>query len=79
MARARQPSATVPDERLPQECPRCSGGDLTRVPIVLEDGTDVVFVACGACEVRAWLVENAEGGWTRIPIERVLASSARRR
>ncbi len=68
----------VPEDRLPTECPECGAGDLTRVPIVLADGTDVVFVACGGCEIRAWLVEEA-ATWRRIPIEHVLASSARRR
>lgn len=70
--------APVPEEHLPDRCPECAGGDLTRVPIVLADGTDVVFVACGGCEVRAWLVEDTDS-WRRIPIEHVLASSARRR
>ena len=77
---AARPAARPPvsEDRLPTQCPECGGGDLTRVPIVLADGTDVVFVACGGCEIRAWLVDE-DTSWRRIPIEHVLASSARRR
>jgi hypothetical protein len=62
----------------PQSCDGCGSGSLTRLPMVLADGTDVLFVSCQECEQRRWLVEQ-EDGWSALPIEAVLQRSTRRR
>jgi hypothetical protein len=51
---------------------------LTNVPMVLTDGTGVTFVSCQSCEGREWLTPDGDGGWSSIPIESVLARSAKR-
>ncbi|WP_372593289.1 hypothetical protein [Actinotalea sp.] len=56
----------------PERCVQCGGGGMTRLPMVLTDGTEVLFVSCHSCEQRQWLTEE-EGGWTALPIESVLA------
>ena len=56
----------------------CASQDLTKVPMMLTDGTDVVFVACGRCERREWFETLAQGLWAPIPIDAVLERSARR-
>lgn len=63
----------------PERCSSCGGADLTQLPMVLTDGTDVTFVSCLSCERRQWLVENGDGTWVNIPIESVLERSAKRR
>lgn len=62
----------------PQRCASCGSGSLTRLPMVLADGTDVLFVSCQECEQRQWLVEQ-EDGWSALPIETVLQRSTRKR
>ena len=61
----------------PERCSRCASGDLTRLPMVLTDGTDVLFVSCQACEGREWLTEG-DDGWVSLPIATVLARSTRK-
>ncbi|WP_155859474.1 hypothetical protein [Cellulomonas sp. KRMCY2] len=51
---------------------------MTRLPVVLTDGTDVIFMSCQRCERREWLTAAEDGVWTSIPIESVLARSARK-
>lgn len=67
---------TAPDG--PATCSTCAGEDLTKVPMVLTDGTDVVFVACGTCERREWFETLAGGMWEPIGIDAVLERSSRR-
>ena len=62
----------------PGRCSTCGSGSLTRLPMVLTDGTDVTFQSCLQCERREWLEPTTDGTWTSIPIESVLARSARR-
>ncbi len=59
-------------EGAPERCGHCGSSSLTRLPMVLTDGTDVLFVSCHACEQRQWLTE-ADGGWSALPIESVLS------
>lgn len=40
-------------------CSACGAQDLTRVPLRLTDGTEVVFVSCHECEARGWF--DSEG------------------
>ena len=61
----------------PGRCSACAGEFLTRLPMVLTDGTDAIFMSCQRCEGREWLTAAADGTWTSIPIESVLARSAR--
>ncbi len=49
----------------------CGSGDLTRLPMVLTDGTDVLFVSCQVCEGREWLTES-DGQWLSLPIDTVI-------
>jgi hypothetical protein len=56
----------------PERCGSCGSASLTRLPMVLTDGTDVLFVSCHACEQRQWLTD-ADGVWSALPIESVLA------
>jgi hypothetical protein len=58
-------------------CAQCGGRDLTKVPMVLTDGTSVVFVSCQGCECRQWLREQ-DGAWVPLPISAVIQRSARR-
>lgn len=61
----------------PDRCSSCGGAQLTQLPMVLTDGTDVTFVSCLSCEARQWLVEEPGGTWRSIPIESVLERSAK--
>lgn len=63
----------------PRACSRCRSEQLTRLPMVLADGTDVTFVSCHVCESREWLAADGDGSWSSIPIESVLARSSRKR
>lgn len=69
-------ASEVPDG--PARCSACRGGDLTRLPMVLTDGTDVLFVSCRGCERREWFEPAAEG-WAAIPIDSVLRRSTKQR
>ncbi len=69
------PGPDVPAD--PQRCSACGGGELTRLPMVLTDGTDVTFVSCQRCERREWLTSDADGTWRSIPIASVLERSAK--
>ena len=68
---------TAPDDAL-QACSSCGSTVLTRLPLVLTDGTDVTFISCHVCEARAWFSQDDGGGWTSIPIASVLERSARK-
>lgn len=61
----------------PGRCSACRSEDLTRLPLVLTDGTDVTFISCHRCERRQWMTMTDDGLWNDIPIESVLARSAR--
>jgi hypothetical protein len=61
----------------PERCSSCTSAELTRLPMVLTDGTDVLFVSCQVCERREWLTLT-DDGWTSLPIETVLKRSTRR-
>lgn len=61
----------------PEWCSACSGTELTAVALVLTDGTEVTFVSCLRCEHRQWLTPGDDGAWASIPIESVLARSAK--
>lgn len=65
--------------RTPDTCGSCGSEDLTRLPMVLTDGTGVTFVNCQSCEAREWLSLEEDGSWTVLPIETVLERSAKRR
>lgn len=62
----------------PGLCSSCGSQSLTRLPMVLADGTDVTFQSCQLCERREWLEPLSDGGWTSIPIDSVLQRSARK-
>ncbi|WP_225753665.1 hypothetical protein [Actinotalea sp. Marseille-Q4924] len=68
--------AAMPDG--PVSCTGCRGGALTRLPMVLTDGTEVVFVSCHSCERREWF-QPAVHGWEQIPIDSVLRRSTKYR
>ncbi|EYR62231.1 hypothetical protein N866_10425 [Actinotalea ferrariae CF5-4] len=62
----------------PGRCGACGSGALTRLPMVLTDGTDVVFVSCHACERREWFQPTAQG-WDALPIDSVLRRATKPR
>ncbi|WP_199423557.1 hypothetical protein [Actinotalea solisilvae] len=62
----------------PDVCSTCGSAELTRLPMVLTDGTDVTFVSCHRCERREWLTLGADGSWESLPIEAVIQRSARK-
>ena len=45
----------------------CEGTRLTRIALVLTDGSPVDFTSCHNCEHKSWV---AEGAW--LPIDTVL-------
>lgn len=65
--------------RTPNSCGTCRATDLTRLPMVLTDGTEVTFISCNECETHEWLVQVEDGTWRTVPIDVVLQRSARRR
>jgi len=65
--------------RTPDSCGACGSEALTRLPMVLTDGTEVTFINCHSCEAREWLVAQPDDTWQTMPIEAVLQRSARRR
>ncbi|WP_188037393.1 hypothetical protein [Actinotalea sp. JY-7885] len=62
----------------PERCSSCSGPDLTRLPLVLTDGTDVTFVSCNRCERREWITLDDTGAWQSLPIDTIIQRSARK-
>ena len=68
-----------PAARTPDGCGACGSAALTRLPMVLTDGTEVTFISCQSCEAREWLSVDEVGTWRSLPIESVLARSARHR
>lgn len=72
-----EPETSTP--RTPDTCGTCGGENLTRLPMVLADGTDVTFISCQACEAREWLSAEPDQSWCTVPIESVLERSARHR
>lgn len=62
----------------PDVCSTCGSPELTRLPMVLTDGTDVTFVSCHRCERREWLTLAEDGTWESLPIEAVIQRSARK-
>lgn len=69
--------ADTPEAPHPDRCSSCGCEAMTRLPLVLTDGTDVIFVSCHRCERREWLTAASDGSYSSIPIESVLARSAR--
>lgn len=61
-----------------EQCSACGSTNLTRLPMVLTDGTDVTFVSCHMCEKREWWAYAADGSHVSLPIETVLERSAKR-
>jgi hypothetical protein len=57
-------------------CRSCGGVSLTRLRMVLGDGTPVVFVSCHECEDRSWLTLDGMG--TVLSRQDVLGRSAKR-
>lgn len=70
--------AAGPEGRDPGTCGSCGGTSLTQLSLVLTDGTPVTFISCHTCEERQWLTEREDGSWQVLPIEVVLARSARK-
>lgn len=55
-------------------CPVCGGTRLTRIGLVLTDGSPVDFTSCHHCEHRSWVHEG-----TDLPIDSVLAKARKPR
>jgi hypothetical protein len=50
-----------------ERCPICSGSRLTRIAMVLTDGSPVDFTSCHTCEHRSWVQHGSP-----LPIDAVL-------
>ncbi len=55
-------------------CPVCDGTRLTRIGLVLTDGSPVDFTSCHNCEHKSWVHEG-----TDLPIDSVLANARKPR
>jgi hypothetical protein len=55
-------------------CPVCDGTRLTRIGLVLTDGSPVDFTSCHNCEHKSWVHEG-----TDLPIDTVLAKARKLR
>jgi hypothetical protein len=55
-------------------CPVCDGTRLTRIGLVLTDGSPVDFTSCHNCEHKSWVHEG-----TDLPIDTVLAKARKPR
>jgi len=55
-------------------CPVCDGTRLTRIGLVLTDGSPVDFTSCHHCEHKSWVHEGSD-----IPIDTVLAKARKPR
>lgn len=72
------PEGTPDLGRTPRTCGSCGAEDVTRLPMVLADGTAVTFISCNACETREWLLAMPDDTWRTAPIDVVLRRSSRR-
>ena len=63
----------------PAACSGCASTVMTRLPMALADGTEVLFLSCNQGERREWLAPKPGGGWDSLPIEVVLQRSTRHR
>lgn len=59
-----------------EACGSCGSTSLTRVSMVLGDGTAVVFVSCHRCEHKGWY--PTEGDGTPLSREDVLGRSGKK-
>jgi len=57
-------------------CAVCGASSLTRLRMVLGDGTPVVFVSCHRCEEKAWFALDGTGA--QLTRADVIARSAKR-
>jgi uncharacterized protein (DUF983 family) len=55
-------------------CPVCGGTRLTRIGLVLTDGSPVDFTSCHHCEHKSWVHEG-----TDLPIDSVLSKARKPR
>ena len=55
-------------------CPVCDGTRLTRIGLVLTDGSPVDFTSCHNCEHKSWVHEG-----TDLPIDTVLLKARKPR
>ncbi len=56
-------------------CEVCGSGALTRLHLVLGDGTEVTFVSCHSCEHKGWYPLDGDG--TALTRDEVIARTAR--
>jgi hypothetical protein len=55
-------------------CPVCSGSRLTRIALVLTDGSPVDFTSCHTCEHKSWVQEGSD-----LPFDKVLSKARKPR
>ena len=55
-------------------CPVCAGSRLTRIAMVLTDGSPVDFTSCHTCEHRSWVHAGDS-----LPIDDVLTKARKQR
>ncbi|MFS0702305.1 hypothetical protein AB6N24_20215 [Cellulomonas sp. 179-A 4D5 NHS] len=59
-----------------ETCASCGSESLTRLSMVLGDGTAVVFVSCHRCEHKGWYPTDGDG--TPLTRDEVLARSGKK-
>jgi hypothetical protein len=67
-------SLTQVSSKVVNRCPECAGGRLTRIAMVLTDGSPVEFTSCHTCEHRSWVQHGSA-----LPIDTVLAKTRKPR
>lgn len=64
---------TAPAAAHTASCSHCAATSLTRLPMVLTDGTAVTFVSCHECETRAWIGADGDA----VQLDAVLSSATK--
>jgi hypothetical protein len=67
-------SLTQISSRMATKCPACSGTRLTKLTMILTDGSPVDFTSCHTCEHKSWVQDGAT-----LPVDSVLAKARKPR
>ena len=67
-------SLTQISSRMAAKCPECSGTRLTKLTMVLTDGSPVDFTSCHTCEHKSWMQDGAP-----LEVDTVLAKARKPR
>jgi formate dehydrogenase maturation protein FdhE len=68
-------SLTQISSRAATKCPVCTGTRLTKLTMVLTDGSPVDFTSCHTCEHKTWMAHDG----AVLPVDTVLAKARKPR